>query len=124
MDLPAFAQSYTVAWGSQDPARVAAHFSADGSLAINGGAPAIGREAIAAVAQSFMTAIPNLALTLDDLRPDGDRFAYHWTFTGTYAATGRPVRVSGYESWLLSPEGLIAASFGHFDAEDYARQTG
>jgi len=123
MDLHAFAQRYTDAWGSQNPARVAAHFSPNGSLSINGGAPAIGREAIAAVAQSFMTAIPDLALTFDGLRPDGCRFAYHWTFTGTYAATGSPVRASGYESWLMSPEGLIAQSSGHFDAEDYARQT-
>jgi len=123
MDLHAFARSYTDAWGSQDPTRVAAHFSPNGSLSINEGAPAIGREAISAVAQSFMTAIPDLALTFDGLRPDGGRFAYHWTFTGTYAATGNPVRVSGYECWLMSPEGLIAESSGHFDAEDYARQT-
>jgi hypothetical protein len=36
--------------------------------------------------------------------------------------TGRPVRVSGEESWRLNDDGLIAESLGHFDAEEYQRQ--
>ena len=43
MSLEDFARSYTEAWCSQDPARVAEHYAADGSLAINGGEPAVGR---------------------------------------------------------------------------------
>ena len=35
---------------------------------------------------------------------------------------GRPVRISGYEEWRLSPEGLISQSSGRYDAADYQRQ--
>lgn len=41
---------YTAAWCSMDPVRVAAHFAPNGSLAINGGTPAVGRNAITATA--------------------------------------------------------------------------
>jgi hypothetical protein len=34
----------------------------------------------------------------------------------------RKVRVSGYEEWRLSADGLIAESKGHFDDEDDKRQ--
>ena len=34
-----FAQRYTAAWCSQDPASVAALYAPDGSLTINGGTP-------------------------------------------------------------------------------------
>ena len=45
------ARQYTAAWCSQDPARVAAFFAPNGSLEVNDGAPAVGREAIAGVAR-------------------------------------------------------------------------
>jgi hypothetical protein len=45
--LRRFAEDYTAAWCNMDPVRVAAHYAPDGSLAINGGTPAVGREAIA-----------------------------------------------------------------------------
>jgi hypothetical protein len=51
--LRRFAEDYTAAWCSMDPVRVAAHCAPDGSLAINGGTPAVGREAIAETAQGF-----------------------------------------------------------------------
>lgn len=47
MDLTEFAARYTAAWCSQDPASVAAFFSPGGSLRVNDGPPALGREAIA-----------------------------------------------------------------------------
>ena len=47
--LAGFAEDSTAAWCSQDPSRVAAHYTLDGSLAINGGAPAVGRDAIVSV---------------------------------------------------------------------------
>jgi hypothetical protein len=52
--LRTFAERYTEAWCSSDPARVAAHYAPDGSLTINDGAPSIGRPAITATAKSFM----------------------------------------------------------------------
>jgi hypothetical protein len=36
-----------------DPVSVASHYAPEGTLAINGGAPAVGRDAVTAVAASF-----------------------------------------------------------------------
>ena len=74
-----FAERYTAAWCSQDAASVAAFYSADGSLAVNDDAPAVGRVAIAEVAQSFMTAFPDLRVTLDAVTTQDGRARYHWT---------------------------------------------
>ena len=60
------AQRYTAAWCSQDAASVAAFYSQNGSLSINGGAPAMGRSAITEVAQGFMTAFPDLRVLMDE----------------------------------------------------------
>jgi len=119
------AEDYTAAWCSMDAVRVAAHFAADGSLAINGGPPAVGRDAIAATAQGFYTALPDMQVCMDDLVIDGDRIEYHWTFTGTNTGpggTGNAVRMVGFEEWTIDRDGLIAASSGHYDAVEYARQ--
>jgi len=62
---------------------------------------------------------------LDDLKIDSDSPEYHWTLTGTNTGaggTGRPVRISGFEQWTMSSEGLIAASLGSYDAADWDRQ--
>jgi uncharacterized protein (TIGR02246 family) len=123
--LKAFANRYTDAWCSQDAARVAAFFAADGSLQINDGKPAIGRAAIAVDAQGFMSAFPDLVVTMDGLSVDGYRAVYRWTLTGTNTGpggSGNPVRISGYEEWTLGADHLIAESRGHFDAADYQRQ--
>jgi uncharacterized protein (TIGR02246 family) len=123
--LKNFATRYTAAWCSQDAARVAAFFAEGASLQINDGKPAIGRDAIAADAQGFMTAFPDLVVTMDGLSIDGNRAVYRWTLTGTNTGpdgSGNPVRISGYEEWTLGPDHLIAESKGHFDAADYQRQ--
>jgi predicted ester cyclase len=116
---------YTEAWCSQDPARVAAFFAPDGSLKVNDAPPAVGRAAITAVAQGFMTAFPDMQVLMDDLVVRGDEAVYKWTLVGTNSGpggTGRKVRISGYEEWRMGPDGLIADSKGHFDREDYKRQ--
>jgi uncharacterized protein (TIGR02246 family) len=123
--LRRFAEDYTAAWCSTDPRRVAAHFAPTGSLAINGGPPSVGREAITATAQGFYTALPDMQVYMTDLVVDGDRIEYHWTFMGTNTGpggTGNAVRVDGYEEWTIDDDGLIAASLGHYDAAEYARQ--
>ena len=120
-----FAARYTAAWGSQDAARVASFFEENGSLSINRDAPAIGRKAITASAQRFMTAFPDLVVRMDTLEVEGDRIVYRWTLTGTNngpGGTGRPVRISGYEEWSIGADGLVAQSLGHFDEADYRRQ--
>ncbi len=109
-----FAESYTAAWCSQDPAQVAAHFAPNGSLQVNQSPAAVGRDAITAVAQIFMTAFPDLKVAMDSL--DESTLTYYWTLTGG------PVKISGYEQWTLAPDGLILQSLGHFDEADYHRQ--
>ena len=120
-----FANRYTAAWCSGNPDAVAAFFAPNGSLKINDGSPSIGRAAIADAARSFMTAFPDLQVFFDDLKQIGPRVEYHWTLSGTNTGpggNGNKVRISGFESWLFSPDGLIQDSLGHFDAAEYARQ--
>ena len=123
--LTDFASRYAAAWSSQQPDRVASFYAENGSLSVNGGTPSTGRAAIAATAQGFMTAFPDMVVTMDSVRRDGSRAIFHWTWTGTNTGpggTGKDVRISGYEEWTLSPDGLIAESKGHFDEAEYQRQ--
>lgn len=124
-ELHDFATHYTAAWCSQRPESVAAFFSPDGSLRINDDPAAVGRSAITQVAQSFMTAFPDLTVMMDDVLPRGDVVEYHWTLIGTNtgpSGTGRRVRISGFEKWCFGSDGLIASSQGRFDAQEYRRQ--
>lgn len=123
--LRAFADDYTAAWSSHDPARVAAHFAPDGSLQVNDGPPAVGREAITEVARGFMTALPDMVLMMGTLDLDHGGIVYHWTLDGTNTGpggTGRRVHISGHEEWTINADGLIQRSLGHFDEAEYRRQ--
>ena len=113
------ARTYTEAWCSHDPARVAGHYAPAGMITINGGDAA----GIAEVAEAFIAAFPDIEVFMDDLvlREDGI-VEYRWTFTGTSAETGKTVRVPGSEAWTIAPDGLIAASRGHYDQAEYDRQ--
>jgi predicted ester cyclase len=85
----------------------------------------VGRTAITAAAQSFMTAFPDLVVKMDRVAVEGGNITYHWTLTGTNTGpggTGKPLRISGYEEWRIGVDGLIVESRGHFDATDYERQ--
>jgi hypothetical protein len=62
-----FATRYTAAWCSQNPSSVAAFYSSDGSLAVNADTPAVGREAITAEAQGFMSSFPDLQVLFDNI---------------------------------------------------------
>jgi hypothetical protein len=124
-ELREFAARYTAAWCGQDARSVAAFFAPGGSLTVNGGAPAVGRAAIAALAESFMTAFPDLHLAMDKLMVKDGGAEYHWTLSGTNTGpggTGKRVRISGFERWRIGADGLIAASEGQFDDGDYRRQ--
>jgi uncharacterized protein (TIGR02246 family) len=116
---------YTAAWCSQDAASVAAFYAPEGSLTVNSGSPALGRNAITEVVRGFMTAFPDLQVLLDEVVFPGDRAEYHWTLMGNNTGpggTGHRVRISGYEVWRFGEDGLIAESQGHFDSADYQRQ--
>ena len=124
-ELTKFAQRYAEAWCSQNPESVAAFFAERGSISINNGPPAVGRAAIAKEAQAFMTAFPDMVVTMDKVVHDEEGTKFHWTLTGTNTGpggTGKRVRISGYELWKIDKDGLIAESKGHFDAAEYERQ--
>lgn len=115
------ARSYTDAWCSRDPARVAAHFVPGGTIAINGGEPT----EVTEVARSFVSAFPDIEVFEDDVVFNDETVEYHWTFTGTNTGpggTGKSVRISGVEEWTLGDHGLVVASRGTFDQEEYDRQ--
>jgi predicted ester cyclase len=120
-ELTEFAQRYADAWCSHNPEKVAAFYAKSGWISVNGGPATL----IAEIARGFVRDFSDIVVTFDKLEPRGDRTAFHWTFTGTNTGpggTGRRVRISGYELWMIGNDGLIAESEGHFDAADYERQ--
>ncbi len=123
--LTDFATRYAAAWSSQDPAALAAFYSENGSLKVNNASPALGRAAVLATAQGYMSAFPDMVVRMDSVIQAGPMAVFHWTWTGTNTGpggTGRAVRLSGYEEWTLGSDGLIAQSLGHFDEAEYQRQ--
>lgn len=122
--LDALATRYTAAWNGGSPEAVAECFAPDGGIVINRGQPWDGRAGVAAMAAGFFADVPDLTLACDGVRAAGDHVVYLWTFTGTHAGSGRPLRVVGWEEWELDADLQVAASRGWFDAADYARQTG
>lgn len=123
--LKDFATRYAAAWSSQSPDSLAAFYAEDGSLTVNDGTPSTGRAAVRATVESFMSGYPDMKVVMDSVVRSGSTVRFHWTWTGTNTGpggTGRPVNISGYEDWTLSPAGLIAQSLGHYDEAEFARQ--
>ena len=124
-ELEKFAQRYAETWCSQDPKKVATFFAERGSISINNGPPAVGRATITEVARGFMRDLPDMVVTMDKVVREPRGTMFHWTLTGTNTgpgATGKRVRISGYELWQLDNDGLIGNSKGHFDSTEYERQ--
>ena len=71
--LQEFGRKYTAAWCSQNAASVAAFFAEGASLKINKGLPAVGRKAIEAIAQDFMSAFPDMVVTMDGIDIERDQ---------------------------------------------------
>jgi len=72
-----------------------------------------------------MTDLPDMVVRFDSLVTRSNGTEFHWTLTATNSGpggTGKKVRVSGYEFWQISKEGLISKSQGHFSTEEYNRQ--
>ena len=113
-NLNLFAEGYAQVWGSNRPEFVAMFYGEDGVLAINDGAPAIGRNAITNVAKEFMDAFPDMIVTMDSLVSKTDKTRFYWTLTGTnngLTGTGNKIEISGFEE-----------SKGYFDEKEYKRQ--
>lgn len=124
-ELIKFGRDYSRAWSSQKPEKVSGFFAPDGMLQVNEGEPAIGTEAITAVAKGFMDAFPDMVVTMDSLVTKSGKTRFYWTLTGTNnspGGTGNKVKISGFEEWTFNKEGLVQESKGHFDAEEYNRQ--
>jgi uncharacterized protein (TIGR02246 family) len=113
------------AWSSHDPEGMASCYEDTASLTINGGTPSTGREELAATAASYMEALPDLRVSVDQVLVAGGSVFWVWTLTGNNTGpggTGNPVRVSGIEVWTMGKSGLVANSIGYYDAETYERQ--
>jgi uncharacterized protein (TIGR02246 family) len=121
-DARRLAEGYTQAWCSHQPEAVAAFYTEDGRIAVNGGEPSRGRSGVADMARAFYDDFPDLEVKMDGVRSSGTHAVYLWTLLGTHAKTGNRVEVEGWEYWLLGEDGLIAESLGHFDADEYQRQ--
>ena len=120
-----FGTRYAAAWSSQNPMQLASFYADNGSLIVNGGPPSTGRAAIAAKAQSFMSAFPDMVVRLERMDQHGDHPVFRWVWTGTNTGpggTGKSVRLTGYEEWTMASNGLIQKSDGHYDEADYQRQ--
>jgi len=75
--------------------------------------------------EGFMDAFPDLTVSMDSLITKSDKTRFYWTLTGTNSVaggTGNKVKISGFEEWTLSKEGLVQESKGYFNAEEYNRQ--
>jgi len=93
-------------------------------LKVNNNEPATGRNAVTKVTESFMTAFPDMVISMDELITTDEDTEYHWTLTGTNTGlkgTGKSVRVSGFELWQFNDEELIGNSIGTFDTDEYNR---
>ena len=117
------AGAYTAAWNSGSADAVAEFYAPDGRIVINRGKPWEGRTGVAQMAAGFFADVPDLTLVCDGMRIAGDHVAYLWTFTGTHAGSGNPLRVVGWEEWDVDVELKVKSSRGWYDADDYARQT-
>jgi predicted ester cyclase len=120
-----FARRYAAAWCSRIPGSVAEFYSPQGSLTVNSAPAARGRDEVAEIAEAFMTAFPDMKVTMDGLAVEGEHLIFRWTLTGTYTGpggTGKRLSISGFERWRFGSDGLIAESQGHFDAAEYQRQ--
>ena len=124
-DLEVFAKSYSQAWSGKRPEFVAFYFAEDGSLRVNDGEPAVGREQITKVAKGFMTDLPDMVVSFDSLVNKSNGVEFHWTLTATHSGpggTGNSINVSGFELWQIGENNLIKESQGNFPTEEYNRQ--
>jgi predicted ester cyclase len=117
-----FAKAMTKAWCDHDAAGVASLFAEGAARVINAGVPSVGRAGIRENTQSFITAVPDLELLLDDLHVQEDLAVFSWTLRGTHSETSNWINISGFEIWQMGAEGLIADSRGYYDSAAYSHQ--
>ena len=121
-DIRKVAERYTQAWCSRSGEKVASFFSENATSIINKGEPTIGRATIAEAMGAFFIEVPDLVLYMDDLRCGGNLAIYFWTLEGTHYETGKFIRITGWQNWVLSDDLLITEADGGYDADEYDRQ--
>ncbi len=89
-----------------------------------------GFDAYVAAFGGFLTAFPDLIVTVDDVAAEGDRAATRWHWTGTNTgelngmpATGKPVNVPATSIHRVA-DGLLAEGWVIFDAAAMMQQLG
>ena len=108
--LTDFATRYAAAWSSQDAESLAAFYAEDGSLQVNADPPAVGRDAVRALAQGFMTAFPDMTVQLESVVQTAESVRFNWLWTGTNTgemhgmkATEKPVGAQGVSVAWYTP---------------------
>jgi steroid delta-isomerase-like uncharacterized protein len=111
-------------WNSREGTRVAEAFTPDGVRVeyARPGARLEGREAIAAQAQAYMTAVPDCVLDVRGLIEHDGTATLEWTYRGTHTgdipgleATGRDISLPGVSVYRLR-DGLIEEERVYWDA--------
>jgi steroid delta-isomerase-like uncharacterized protein len=111
-------------WNSREGTRVAEAFTPDGVRVeyARPGARLEGREAIAAQAQAYMTAVPDCVLDVRGLIEHDGSATLEWTYRGTHTgdipgleATGRDISLPGVSVYRLR-DGLIEEERVYWDA--------
>ena len=116
------AQGHCAAWTDKRPDIVASQYAEKTQMAMNGGDAMTSQAEIAEMASGFMTAFPDLVLSLDTVLAADHHMVYAWTFEGHHKETGKLVRFSGWEEWDLDDNLKVTRSFGWYDSADYERQ--
>jgi predicted ester cyclase len=93
--------------------------------------PVVGVEGFTALAEELLAALPDLAMTIEDVVADGDRVASRIRLTGThlgpidgYAASGAHIDTSYLAIERYGPDGRCVEEWVHSDDLGIARQIG
>lgn len=76
-DADIFSRSYARAWSSKRPEFVAMVFADDGTLRVNDGDTAKGRDAITSVAEGSMIDLPDMIVRFDSLVNKSNGTGFH-----------------------------------------------
>ena len=120
--LPTFVDDLFAAWNAHDVAGVLNHYAADyEELDVARAAPVHGRAEVRRLMAYYLSAFPDLSITLDDCIVDGERMALYWTWHGTQRGsfmhippTDLPVAVRG-TSLIALHEGKIRRALRIWD---------
>jgi len=112
-------------WNARRGEQVAAAFSPSGVRIefAKPGARLEGREAIAAQANAYMTAVPDCRLEVRNVEELGRAAILEWTYAGTHtgdipglAASGRTISLPGVSIYRLTEDGALEEERVYWDA--------